>query len=212
MSDLSKPSLAVLMNGGSDAPASAPVTFAALPTVAPAGGVAGGTLWPTPNLSCYPAPQAFNLPPGCAIEGLSGHAIKGLLNLFAPDQGLVHVLIAPQRKPASLRLDQFRRLCLTEPLTALAPTGGDDSLTSQRMALPFTVVLGDNQTWQGTTVGHHEDEWGLYLFEPLDDRGSLRRWFVPHAAYSSAKVGMRLGEALVEQNSASPEQIRAALA
>ena len=212
MSDLSKPALAVLMRGEGNAPASSSVTFAALPAVPHAGGVAAGMLWPTPKLPGYPAPSHFSLPPGCAVEGLNGHAIKGLLNRFAPEEGQLHLLIPPQRKPATLRLDQFRRLCLTEPLAALAPTGDDDSLTPQRQALPFTVVLADDQAWQGMTVGSHEDDTGLYLFEPVDDRGSLRRWFVPRAAYSSAQVGMRLGEALVEQNSASPDQIRAALA
>ena len=211
MSDLSKPPLAVLQCDAKDA-TNPPLSFGALPVKNQDGADSAAAVWPTPDLPGYPAPTAFNLPPGCAVEGHNGHAIKGLLNRFAPAEGQIHLLMPPQRKPASLRTDQFRRLCLAEPLTALAPSGEFDSDTLQRCAVPFTVMLGGTQPWQGLTVGHVEDVWGLYLFEPIDERGSLRRWFVPRSAYSHAQVGMRLGEALVEQNSASPAQIRAALA
>ena len=215
MSDLSKPPLSMLTLEVESAPSPLPMTFATLPTISaqhPGGGPRWSALWPTPDLPGYPAPSDFSFPPGCAVEGHNGHAIKGRLSLFAPEQGQVHLLMPPQRKPAALRLEQFRRLCLTEPLTALAPSGDNDPLTGQRPALPFTVVLNGTEPWQGQTVGHHEDAWGLYLFEPIDERGSLRRWFVPRAAYSRAEIGMRLGDALIEQHSASPQQITDALA
>ena len=211
MSDLSKPPMAMLK--GEDKQAQdAPLTFTALPAATPDGAETGSAIWPTPDLPGYPAPSAFRLPPTCAVEGHNGHAIRGLLKHFAPAEGQIHLLTPPQRKAATLRTDQFRRLCLAEPLTALAPSGELDGAMQPGYALPFTVMLGGTQPWQGTTVGHLEDEWGLYLFEPVDERGALRRWYVPRSAYSTAQIGMRLGEALVEQNSASPSQIRDALA
>ena len=61
-------------------------------------------------------------------------------------------------------------------------------------------------------MGHHDAAFGLFLFEPLNAAGDLRRWFLPRAVIREAEVGLRLGQALIEQDSASPEQIRAALA
>ncbi len=168
--------------------------------------------WPTPDLAGYPAPSAPAVPPMCAVEGLNGHALKGQLALFSPDTGVLHLLMPPQRKPMLLRTDQFRRLCLTEPLLALAPADNDGDLVAERPALPFTVTWRDGSLWQGDTVGHQETPAGLFLFEQIDAVGSLRRWFVPRTAYDDAEVGLRLGEALVAQRSASPEQIREALA
>ena len=171
-----------------------------------------GYAWPTPDLAGYPAPAVPTVPPTCAVEGLNGHTLKGQLSLFSPETGVLHLLMPPQRRPMLLRTAQFRRLCLTEPLLALAPAEHDGNLVFERPALPFTVTWPDGSTWQGDTVGHHETASGLFLFEQIDTTGSLRRWFVPRTAYADAEVGLRLGEALVAQRSASPEQIREALA
>ena len=171
-----------------------------------------GFAWPTPDLAGYPAPAAPAVPPLCAVEGLNGHALKGQLALFAPEQGELHLLLPKQRRPMLLRTDQFRRLCLTEPLAPLVPIAEVGDLVLQGPSLPFTVNFLDGSTWQGDTVGHHETAWGLFLFEQIDALGSLRRWYVPRPAYSQAEVGMRIGDALVAQNSASPDQIRQALA
>ena len=170
-----------------------------------------GFAWPTPELAGYPAPSASLLPPWCAVEGLNGNALKGQLSHFTPEHGELHLLLPNQRRPMLLRTDQFRRLCLTEPLAALAPMAGVGDLVLQGPSLPFTVEFNDGHTWQGDTVGHHETTWGLFLFEQIDPAGNLRRWFVPRAAYRQSEVGMRLGDVLVAQNSASPEQIRLAL-
>ncbi len=174
-----------------------------------------GFAWPTPELAGYPGPEVPLVPPWCAVEGLNGNALKGQLLRFTPEHGELHLLMPSQRRPVLLRTDQFRRLCLTEPLAALLPRDGVGDLVLEGPSLPFTVQFSDGRRWQGDTVGHQETAWGLFLFEKIDGASGsrdLRRWFVPRAAYSDAEVGMRLGDALVAQNSASPEQIRMALA
>ncbi len=167
-----------------------------------------GYAWPTPDLAVYPAPVAPASAPGCTVEGTNGKLIEGLLSLFDPEQGLLQLQLPSQRRALPLRLDQFRRLCLSEALQPadLLANAADLPL------LPFTVRLRNGPAWQGTTVGAREEEWGLFLFEPLDDGGQLRRWFVPRAAYEHAEIGMRIGQALVEQHSATADQIRDALA
>ena len=167
--------------------------------------------WPTPELAGYPGPTVPSVAPWCAVEGLNGNALKGQLVRFTPEQGELHLLMPNQRRPLQLRTDQFRRLCLTDPLAALQPQDEVGDLVLAGPSLPFTVQFSDGRQWQGDTVGHRETAWGLFLFEKIDGGTDLRRWFVPRTAYSDAEVGMRLGDALVAQNSASPEQIRMAL-
>ncbi|MDP1901107.1 MAG: ATPase, T2SS/T4P/T4SS family [Rubrivivax sp.] len=177
-----------------------------LPTAGP------GFAWPTPDLPSYPAPARATSAPACEVEGLNGHTINGELLHFDPELGVMQLRTHARSKPMPLRLDQFRRLRLVQPLAPAAAHESSDDPTSARPRLPFTVEFKNAPLWQGETVGHLEEAWGLFLFEPLDDEGHVRRWFVPRAAYVQAEVGPRLGEALVEQHSATPEQIREALA
>ncbi len=185
MSDLSTPPLQALL------PAAA-VTFD----------------WPTPARAGYAAPAAFTQPPACTVEGLNGHLIEGRLSQFDPRTHSVQLRTAAARKPVQLRMEQFRRLRLND---ALAPVDGGLGAAAVP-AVPFRVCFSGAQAWQGLTVGHHEEAWGLFLFEPLDEAGSVQRWFVPRAAYTQVDIGVPIGEALVQQDSATPEQIRLALA
>ena len=162
-----------------------------------------GWAWPTPSLSNYPSPSVPLLPHPCAVEGLNGNAMRGRLSLFSPQTGQLHLLLSNQTKPLLLRTEQFRRLCLTEPLKCLTPAERVGDLIPTMTGLPFTVHFTDGHTWEGQTMGHREEPWGLFLFEPLDEEGSLRRWFVPNTAYREADIGLRLGEALVEIGRAS---------
>lgn len=167
-----------------------------------------GFAWPTPNLAAYAAPAATLNPPACTIEGLNGHLIEGHLSLFDPDNNLLQLRMNQPRKPLPLRLEQFRRLRLTDPLEP-----ADSRVPASELPhLPFTVEFKNAEAWQGFTIGHREEPWGLFLFEPLNDDGAVRRWFVPRAAYHHAEIGVRIGEALVQQHSATPDQIREVLA
>ncbi len=188
MSDLSQPSASLLSGEGR------------------------GFAWPTPDLAGYPAPTVAARAPACEIEGLNGRTIAGQLIVFDPAQGLLQLSMLTPGKPLPLRLDQFRRLRLLEPLAAVDAPGDARDLAAFGPQLPFRVEFGDGSVWQGGTVGHREEAYGLFLFEPLDERGTVRRWFVPRAAYVEAEIGLRIGEALVAQRSATPEQIEEALA
>ena len=171
--------------------------------------------WPTPALAFYPAPSAPLTPPACALEGINGKMIEGHLSLFDTERGVLQLRMPGQRKPLPLRMDQFRRLQLHDLLLPADPLADASGLPH----LPFTIEMKGSAPWQGVTVGHHEESWGLFLFEPVDNpagtvgpSGRLRRWFVPRSAYHRAEVGVRIGAALIEQHSATPDQIREALA
>ncbi len=161
-------------------------------------------VWPTPALPCYAAPSAPAAPLACQVEGNNGKVLAGKLIALDPVRGLIKLLAASTRTPVPLRFDQFRRLRLLEPLFALPATGHPDhpapggNFDPRRPALPFTVRMLDGGDWSGITVGHCEQPFGLFVFEPVDDAGTLRRTFVPRAAYSHADIGPLAGAAPAE--------------
>ena len=172
-------------------------------------------VWPTPDLPGYAA--AGERPAGqlCDVEAFTGSPITGRLMALDPDAGLLHLVVPPSRAVLALRFDQFRCLRMLAPLSAVAAHGRSAlqaALVAQHPALPFTLKLRDGQVWRGITLGHQEEPWGLFLFEPLDAQGTVQRVFVPQRAYLQAEVSMRLGEALVQQQAATPEQVQDALA
>ncbi len=183
MSDLSNPPLAVLPFATSGYP------------------------WPTPDVAGYPAPVACAETLACTVEGLNGNFIEGQLSLFDPARGVIQLRVNTPRKPLPLRLEQFRRLRLSTPLLR------EDTRTAPgELPLPFTVHFKATAAWSGQTVGHQQESWGLFLFEPTDPPGAVQRWFIPRAAYTTVEVGMRIGDVLVQQHSATPDQIQEALA
>jgi type II secretory ATPase GspE/PulE/Tfp pilus assembly ATPase PilB-like protein len=177
-----------------------------------------GFVWPTPALPSYPAPSASPAPLACQVEGVNGKILAGRLITLDPVRGHIELLLAGARKPITLRLDQFRRLRLLEPLLALPTSGHPDhpaagnATPGTPQAVPFTIAFIDDTFWSGLTVGHRDETWGLFVFEPVDGAGTLRRTFVPRAACSSAEIGPRLGGVLVEPHAAGAEEVGAALA
>ena len=183
MSDLSQPPLTALLP---EAPAFA---------------------WPTPERVGYAAAHQILGSPPCTLEGLNGHLMEGRLSLFDP--GNCRVLLRPNAagKALPLRFDQFRSLRLNDALLPADARVGPAELP----LLPFKVQMGSGPPWEGQAIGHHEEPWGLFLFLPLDDIGSVRRWFIPRGAYEHFEIGARIGELLVEQHSVTPLQIQEAL-
>ncbi|CAD5372497.1 Type II secretory pathway, ATPase PulE/Tfp pilus assembly pathway, ATPase PilB [Rubrivivax sp. A210] len=178
----------------------------------------GEFAWPTPDLASYPSAEVASEPLACQIEGINGNLLDGELLEFDPAQGLLQLRMARQRKPLALRLEQFRRLRLAQPLQ---PTPVEEREFSSQFArdlgearplLPFHIVFKGGAVWDGVTIGCHDEPWGLFLFEPADDEGTLTRWFVPRAACDSASAGLRLGEALLNEATLTQAELQGALA
>ena len=169
--------------------------------------------WPTPALPCYPAPEVSHAPEPCLIEGLNGGAMAGRLMNFNPGAGLAHVQVAASRTTLPLRFSQFRCLRLSTPIQPLPfdPTDTTPLALTERRAEPYRVQLNAGGVIEGRTITHEENAHGLFLFEPADEFGAVRRCFVPRALYSHVDIGRRLGEALIEQRAATAEQVNAAL-
>jgi type II secretory ATPase GspE/PulE/Tfp pilus assembly ATPase PilB-like protein len=188
-----------------------------------------GLAWPTPPLPGYAAPAAARGAEACELIGTSGRVTPcELLRVDeAARQLLVHVPGAPG--PTALRLDQLRALRWQEPLRPVAPVDAVDSVDSvdsvdalghapgnemhQAARVPFSAQFKGGAELHGHTLGHAQTHWGWVLFEPLvDEPQAVRRLFVPHAVLEQMQVGKRLGETLIEEKMATPEQVQAALA
>ena len=175
--------------------------------------------WPTPPYASYPVatPQTDPLP--CEIVGLNDKRTTGRLTFFVPEEGVAHVQLPPARTTLPLRFDQFRTLTLTTPLLPAALALGDPhaKLLGHRARSIYQLTLTGGAELTGETIGHVENEFGLFLFPPSaeddtpDDDGAVTRRFVPRAAYTHFEVGSRIGELLVEQKSATPAQIEEAV-
>ncbi len=196
MSDLSMPPLSLVPQEGA-APPDAQERFS----------------WPTPPFASYAPPQPMMEPLGCEIEGTNGRLMKGQLVMLDTGSSVAQVIVAPARSAMPLRFSQFRRLILTEPLTRQPVPTGDAALQSldRATSTKFNIALNGAPALEGQTLGHVETESGLFLFEPLGEAGHLRRSFVPRAAYSHADIGQRIGEVLIEQHLATPQQVQSAL-
>ena len=177
--------------------------------------VSSAFAWPTPPYAIYPSPTPQGEHEPCEIEGLNGKIMHARLSLFDPAQGLAQVQVPPARTTMTLRLSQFRRLTLTHPLKpahAVPTTGAAGDLMEFHPAIEFRVKLVGAGEFEGHTVGHVENELGLFLFLKLDEAGAVQRVFCPRSAYERADFGPRLGELLVKHNTATPAQIAEALA
>ena len=150
-------------------------------------------------------------PEPCQIEGLNGRLMTGMLLKMDPAEGVAKVRIPPARIAIPLRFSQFRKLTLTRPLAALDDGSAGSSFMAQRPAVGVKVNLKGTAPIDALSIGHLEDATGIFLFAPVDARGSVLRSFVPLDAYDSVEIGERIGEVLVAQHAASPAQIEQAL-
>ncbi len=139
-------------------------------------------LWPAPPTGLYPAARPLKDHEPCEIEGLNGRVMRVHLVRFEEAAGTVLVVTPGLRAPMPLRFAQFRRLVLPAPLKAAAAI-------PPSALLPYTLRAKSGSDRQGTTVGHVERAFGVFLFEPIDTHGAVRRAFIPNTAFDSLEVG-----------------------
>src|SRR5574337_503051 len=167
--------------------------------------------WPTPPSAAFGAPYAQTEPEPAEIEGPNGKVARcRLVGLDAVD-GTITIRLQPDRGPLSLRGSQFRRLTLLRPLLPLPAASGDTAVPALPTAAG-TLRYRDGSAAQVTTVGHVDQPIGLFTFAPAGDAGAVLRSFHPSACLAEVSLGQRIGELLVEQHSASAEQVEAAAA
>ncbi len=173
-----------------------------------------GFMWPTPPYASYPAPteQTETLP--CQI--MTGAELKITsvrLTFFVPETSVAHLQMPSARVTVPLRFDQFKALTLTTPLMPLPLPLSDPhaDLLRHRESSPYKVHLVEGGDLSGETVGHVETDFGLFLFPPIGDDGSVKRVFIPKSAFSAFEIGKKIGELLVEDHHATWDQVTDAM-
>ena len=174
----------------------------------------GGFLWPTPPFAIYPAARQQTEHENCEIEGLNGRIMKGRLSFFVPDEEVAHIQVPPSRTTMALRFGQFRTLLLTNPIKPKRAGDGADphaSMLAHRASVDFKVQFKAGGQLEGKTVGHRETEFGIFLFPPVGDDGTVQRLFVSREVMSGFEVGGKIGEILVGSNALTQEQVEQAV-
>ena len=166
--------------------------------------------WPTPPFAAYPQVQTSAGPLPSTLEGMNRKRTRTLLVHFDLRGGRVSVQLARGQKPISLKFSQFRHLALDEPVNPETTPSNDPhaALLSHHPVTPFLVVYADGEELKGQTIGHVELEQGLFLFPPLNDKGSASRVFIPRHAYKSFNVGERVGEILLAKSHVTQSQLK----
>ena len=169
--------------------------------------------WPTPPFATYPEPKEQTEPLTCDVVGLNNVRSVGRLTFFVPGQRVAYVQMPPARTTFPLRFEHFRSITLTTPLrpTYLAHSDPHNDILSQRSAVPYRIELTTGGEMTGETLGHVERDFGLFLFPPVDEEGGVQRLFVPRSTFTGFAVGSRIGEVLVQQQSATTQQVNQGL-
>ncbi|MEO8125102.1 MAG: ATPase, T2SS/T4P/T4SS family, partial [Burkholderiales bacterium] len=177
--------------------------------------------WPTPPFASYPRAIEQQSSEPCVIVGLNDKEMQGRLSFFVPEEHVAHVQVPPARTTMALRFKQFKSLTVLPPIAVSArhasiaipgPSDAEALVLDHRPRSTYRVVLASSSEIKGETIGHVESAYGLFLFPPIDDADSVQRLFVPREAYTSFEIGERIGEVLVQDDSATPRQIEQAVA
>jgi len=170
----------------------------------------GAFRWPTPPFVTYPHARAQVEHEPCQIVGLNGRVMQGRLNFFVPAERVAHIQVPPARTTMPLRFNQFRSLLLTrvlEPGAVERDLSQHDGVLTERPVTDYRVHLVAGGTLEGDTIGHVENEFGLFLFPPVNEAGAVHRLFVPAEVISGVEIGPLIGQALVDSQAVSPEEV-----
>lgn len=166
-------------------------------------------LWPTPPFASYPglSEQTESLP--CEVEGTNGVHTAARLTFFVPEESVAHIQIPPSRTTIPLRFNHFRSLTITAPLHPADSLKKDThaDVLSKRTVNSYRLSLVNGGVLHGQTVGHVETKYGLFLFPPVDETGSVYRMFIPKDVIKNSEIGPRIGEVLIEQRSVTASQV-----
>ncbi len=171
-----------------------------------------GFRWPVPPYAIYADAEAIIEPLACEIEGLNGTNRRCSLVAINPDEKTILIQIEQSKTPIPLAFSQFRRITLAKkvhPQELVGPEHFADIL-GYRSTVEYHLHLENSKTRSGKTVGYVELDYGLFLFAPLDEQGTVQRIFVPRDAYVSVSLGNHIGQVLLEQQSVTSQQVELA--
>src|SRR5690606_22629752 len=165
-----------------------------VPTDVPAGETSPGEaavaafVWPNPPFPTYPTARASEVPQACEIVGLNGRLMQGRLNFCVPTERVAHIQVPPSRTTMPLRFGQFRTLRLLDPVAPLA-SAGEAARRENAEGAEYRLHLVAGGMLEGSTIGHVDNDLGLFLFPPVDAVGTVQRLFIPREAVAALEFG-----------------------
>lgn len=175
-------------------------------------------LWPTPPFAACPRDIEQTEAEDCEFESRPGRGIKGKLIFFLPSENAFEFQLPRARTTQTIRFDEIRLMRLPRPLllrreAELAGLGGEVALTSEKRR--YSIELAGGERIEGYTLGIVRESFGLFLFpcsgEATEDPIRIQRLFIPHQAVRDVALGDYIGQLLVAERMAEPNQIEEAL-
>ncbi len=146
----------------------------------------------------------------CEIEGLTSAAVPATLQEIDFETATLRIRVTASDAELTLRFAQIRRITLLTSVKVHTPAADDPhaGLLANHPVSEYRLCLAaGGGTIAGRSIGHVQTAFGVFLFPPVGDRGSLQRMFVPATTYSQFEIGPRIGELLVAQHTITPEQL-----
>lgn len=149
-----------------------------------------GFQWPTPPFAIYSSAETWSEPQVCEIEGLNGTIRRCALVAMNPAEQTAMIQIENSRTPVPLVFSQFRRLTLKKPIQPQVGINDEafSDVLGYRYTTQYQLHLDDGSTVSGLTVGFVETHYGLFVFTPLNDMGSVERVFIPRDAFLTVSM------------------------
>jgi type II secretory ATPase GspE/PulE/Tfp pilus assembly ATPase PilB-like protein len=180
-----------------------------LPKGGPVEPKAKNFVWPAPPYAVYHMAEPWTEPQVCELEGLNGAIRRCALVSITPADQTILVQIEHIKTPVPLAFSQFRRLTLKKAIHPqdIVSTEQFADILGYRAAVQYQLQLKDGTLASGQTVGNVETHFGVFLFTPLDDRGTVEQVFVPKDAFVRIRLGDHIGQMLVAQQSVTAAQV-----
>ena len=137
---------------------------------------AGGFTWPNPVAPGFAPNAVINDAPACEFFGANNQRVVGKLTRFVPKEEAVHVQLNQSSRATTVRLNQFRMLRLTRPLS-IGTAAGTAKWSS------FKITWNDGSVLEGESLGQRKTAPGLFLFVAGEDKNSVVRLFVPRSSF-----------------------------
>ena len=168
--------------------------------------------WPAPPFATYQSPQPWREPKECDIEGLNGAVRRCMLITLDPGRKVAVIQIEQSKTPVSLPFAQFLRITLKKLLHPQEINTSEQfaDILGHRATVDYHLQLKNSEKLSGLTIGCVETDYGLFLFPPVGQEGSIERVFMPHEAFTSFTLGSHIGKVLVDNQIVTEQQVEQA--
>ncbi|MDI1244699.1 MAG: ATPase, T2SS/T4P/T4SS family, partial [Rhodoferax sp.] len=168
--------------------------------------------WPPPPFATYQSPEPWREPKECDIEGLNGAVRRCLLITLDPAKKVAVIQIEQNKTPVALPFAQFLRITLKKLLHPQEISTSEQfaDILGHRATVDYHLVLKNGAPLSGLTIGCVETDYGLFLFPPIGDEGSIERVFMPHEVFARFTLGSHIGKVLVDHEVVTAQQVEQA--